>query len=115
MSIDPQVAEAFAPAEERPLAIRPEVIDAAYVVDGQAPDVDARLVEIPGAPGPERRGPRRYLLTGLPPAVAALGRLRVHLWNGDPADDQRRLTDIAEAALAPALPDLEEEILNPKS
>ena len=113
MTFDLQPAEAFAPAEERPLAVRPEVIDAAYVVDDQPPDVDARLVEIDTSP--ERRGPRRYLLTGLPPAVAALGRLRVHLWNGDPADDQRRLTDIAEAALAPALPDLEEEILNPKS
>ena len=99
MSIDPQVAEAFAPAEERPLAVRPEVIDAAYVVDDQPPDVDARLVEIDTSP--ERRGPRRYLLTGLPLAVAAQGRLRVHLWNRDPADDQRRLADIAESALSP--------------
>jgi hypothetical protein len=106
MAIDLQLAEPFTPAEERPLTIRPEAIDAAYVVDGLAPDVDARLVEIDTSP--QRRGPRRYLLTGLPPAVAALGRLRVRLWNGDPADDQRRLTEIAEAALAPVPADLRE-------
>lgn len=103
MTIDLQLAEPFAPAEERPLTIRPEVIDAAYVVDGEAPDVDARLVEIDTSP--ERRGPRGYLLTGLPRAIAPEGRLTVKLWNGDPARDERRLADIAEAALAPAPPD----------
>ena len=46
MPIDLQPAEAFAAGEERPLAIRPEVIDAVYIVGGEAPAVDARLVEI---------------------------------------------------------------------
>ena len=88
------------------MTIRPEAIDAAYVVDGEAPDVDARLVEIDTSLA--KRGPRSYLLTGLPRAVAPDGRLHVRLWNGDPAGDTRRLTDIAEAALAPPLPDPKE-------
>ena len=102
MTIDLQLAEAFSPGEKRPLAIRAEVIDSAYVVAGEPPAVEARLVEIDTSP--ERRGPRGYLLTELPPAVAPEGRLTVKLWNGDPASDARRLTDIAEAALMPAPP-----------
>lgn len=98
--------QAFTPGEKRDLAIRPGVIDAAYVVAGEAPDVDARLVEIDTSPA--RRGPRGYLLTDLPRAVAPEGRLTVKLWNGDPAGDQRRLTEAAEAALAPVPPDLKE-------
>ena len=106
MSIDPQTADAFAPGEDRPLAISAEAIDAAYVVDGLAPEVDARLVEIDTSPA--KRGPRGYLLTGLPREVAADGRLTVKLWNRDPADDQRRLTEAAEAALAAAPTEPEE-------
>ena len=106
MPIDLQPAEAFAPGEERPLGIRADRIDAAYVVDGEPPAVEARLVHIDTSVA--RRGPRRYLLTELPPAVAAQGRLHVHLWNGDPARDEHRLADIAEAALAPALPEPKE-------
>lgn len=83
-----QPAEAFAPTEERPLAIRPEMIDAAHLMGGKPPAVDARLVEIDTSPA--RRGPRRYLLSGLPHSVASDGHLTVKLWNRDPADDQRR-------------------------
>ena len=71
-------------------------------MDGQAPDVDARLIEIDTSPA--KRGPRGYLLTGLPLEVSPDGRLTVRLWNGDPADDQRRLTEAAESALSPGLP-----------
>ena len=109
--IDPQpgeiAPEAFAPAEERPLTVRAEVIDAAYVVDGEVPDVDARLVEIDTSPA--KRGPRGYLLTGLPHEVSPDGRLTVKLWNGDPADDERRLRDAAESALSPLPSDLSPE------
>ena len=66
-------------------------------MDGEAPDVDARLVEIDTSP--VRRGPRSYLLTGLPRAVAPEGRMGVKLWNRDPADDQQRLARAADAAL----------------
>ena len=102
MTINLQLAEAFSPGEKRPLAIRAEVIDAAYVVAGEPPTVKARLVKIDTSAA--RRGPRSYLLTELPPAVAPEGRLTVKLWNGDGRRDEHRLTDIAEAALAPAPP-----------
>lgn len=106
MTIDLQPAEAFAPGEKRPLDVRADRIDAAYMVAGEPPAVEARLVNIDTSP--ERRGPREYLLTDLPRAAAAGGRLKAKLWNGSPADDQRRLIDVAEAALAPAPPDLKE-------
>ena len=101
------VAQAFAPGEKRPLDVRADRIDAAYVVAGEPPAVEARLVEIDTSPA--RHGPRGYLLTDLPRAVAAKGQLTVKLWNGDPADDEDRLRDITESALSPLTSNLSPE------
>ena len=97
MAPDLQSAEPFAAGEKRGLAIRPEAIAPVYVVGGKPPTVEARLVEIDTSPA--RRGPRGYLLTDLPRRGGPEGRLRVKLWNADPADDQRRLTEIVESHL----------------
>ena len=94
----------FAPNEKRMLTLRAEVIDPKYIIDGKPPSIEAEHKRTERHPTHESR---YYEIQGLGIRDLGIGKNKnsqvpifMQLNHGNPADDEARLTAIAEDFLS---------------